>query len=126
MVLIAAGGFFGNLPDIVRYHDWPPSEMRELFSTVALFAVCGAIFLTVAYCVFQNRKWGSEVALAVSTLGVCVLLAAGAREGYDLAGGILLLAFYGTPLVFTSVWAFIDLMRQRKLRTSETRGGQLA
>jgi hypothetical protein len=126
MVLIAAGGFFGNLPDMLRYHDWPPSEMRDLFSTVALLAVCGAIFLTVAYGLFQNRKWASPVTLAVSALALCVLLAAGAQEGYDPAGAILLVAFYGTPLVFTSVWAFIDLMRQRKLRTSETRGGQLA
>lgn len=126
MSLIAAGGLFGNLPDILRYHDWPPSEMDNLFLAVAVYAVCGVIFLTAAYGLFRKKNWGPAVAIAVSALAIFGLLLSGAEEGYDPSGAVMMIAFYGTPLFVTLVWASTELMRQKKHRMREGRRGLLA
>lgn len=58
LLLTAVGGVAGNLPDILKYRDWPPSEIHGLCASVAVFAVSGVAFLIPAYVLLRSRGIG--------------------------------------------------------------------
>jgi hypothetical protein len=125
LVLIAVGDAAGNLPDIIRYHDWPASEVTNLYVTASLYAISGAIFLCAAYGLFKKKRWGVPLALAVNALTLTLIVIAVLSEPYERADFAISLSFYAVPLSFTLWWELAEMARTtRERRLTVTAGGQ--
>ncbi len=105
LVLIAIGGLLGNLPGIMKYGDWSPFELQELYFTVSKFGGSGTVFLVAAYALFKSKRWGLPFTAGVCALALTALLVAWLRESYDPEGFALILLFWATPLVVTFLWS---------------------
>ena len=122
LVVIAIGGLLGNLPDIIRYRDWPPYQVDELYSAVSRFALFGVIFLAAAYAQFKSKRWGALVTAGVSASALAWMLIIWLKEPYDPEGFAIVLVFWATPLLFTLAWSLIEMSQQ----LTEARRNQIA
>lgn len=129
-LLIAFGSLAGNLPDIIRFGDWPASQVREMLLTAAFFAVSGAIFSVAAYGLFKSRRWSVHFAVVVSALALTFMVVSVAADTIERVDFATSLSFYAVPLLFALIWAVAEETRERKERKTiagdEGRGNQLA
>jgi len=122
-LLIAIGGAAGNLPDILKYRDWPTSEVSQLYSTISLFAIFGTVFLAVAFVLFRSKRWGTYLAAAVSASALLWMAIAWSSETIDRAGFAIVLSFPAVPLLLTLIWAIVEAARDLKQRRRAASAG---